>query len=43
MHGFLISVFAGMYTFVEYAKLWERVHVPVMMDNLEQGGMCQIR
>ncbi len=35
MHGFLISVFASMYTFAKYAKLWERVHVPVMMDNLE--------
>ena len=23
MHGFLISVFASMYTFVKYAKLWE--------------------
>ncbi len=35
MHGFLFSVFDSMYTFVKYAKLLERVHVPVMMDNLE--------
>jgi len=35
MHGFVISVFNSMYTFVKYAKLWERVRVPVMMDNLE--------
>jgi len=27
MHGFLISVFASMYTFVKYAKVWERAHV----------------
>ena len=25
MHGFLISVFASMYTFVKYAKLWEQL------------------
>ena len=26
MHGFLICVFASMYTFVKYAKLWELTH-----------------
>ena len=26
MPGFLVSVFASMYTFVKYAKLWERLH-----------------
>ena len=27
MHGFLVSVFASMYTFVKYAKLYERVNL----------------
>jgi len=40
MHGFLISMFAGMYTFVKYAKLWERAHVATMMDEFEQAGVC---
>jgi (heptosyl)LPS beta-1,4-glucosyltransferase len=26
MHGFLISAFASMYTFVKYAKLWEQLY-----------------
>ena len=34
MHGFLISVFASMYTFAKYAKLWElRQHADVHDDG----------
>ena len=41
MHGFPISVFAGMYTFVRYAKLWERTHVAAMTDEFELAGVCR--
>jgi len=43
MHGFLISVFASMYTFVKYVKLWERAHVAAMTDELEKAGACRTR
>ena len=43
MHGFLISVFASMYTFVKYVKLWERTHVAAMTDELEKAGACRTR
>ena len=41
MHGFLISVFASMYAFVKYARVWERTHVVAMTDEFEQAGVCR--
>jgi len=37
MHGFVISVFASMYTFVKYAKLWDLIRA--QNDGLDPSSM----
>jgi hypothetical protein len=34
MHGFLISAFASMYTFVKYAKLWDMTRQVTVSQDL---------
>lgn len=35
VHGIIVAMFAGLHTFVKYAKAWERLHVS------REGGMVQ--
>ncbi len=37
VHGLIVSIFAGMFTFLKYAKAWE-AQVPPVVEPTERGG-----
>ncbi len=38
IHGFILAVLYGFYTFVKYAKIWEMQHQPAQLRMFKNGG-----